>query len=149
MTPARSSRASWTPIPTKIGCPRYIRRAKGSDEIEVLKRIEFEFDRSRILPVSYPILDEVVSLLQANPAIKKMVIEGHTDDMGTAEYNQRLSEERAASVMAYLVDKGVDAGRLDGEGLRADQAARDQRDRRGAAAEPPRGVPHHGAERAG
>jgi outer membrane protein OmpA-like peptidoglycan-associated protein len=100
------------PDPTKIGCPRYIRRVKGSDEIEVLKRIEFEFDRSRILPVSYPILDEVVSLLQANPAIQKMVVEGHTDDMGTTEYNQRLSEERAASVTAYLVEKGVDARRL-------------------------------------
>ena len=82
----------------------------------MLKRIEFEFDSSRISPVSYPILDEVVSLLQANPTIAKMVVEGHTDDMGTAEYNQRLSEERAASVMAYLVDKGVDAGRLRAKG---------------------------------
>jgi hypothetical protein len=44
--------------PEKIGCPRYIRRVKGSNEIEVLKRIEFEFDRSTIVPVSFPILDE-------------------------------------------------------------------------------------------
>src|SRR5262249_22169998 len=92
--------------PEKIGCPRFIRRVKGSNEIEVLKRIEFEFDRSVIKPVSYPILDEVVSLLKANPTIKHVVIEGHTDNQGTAEYNQKLSEERANSVMTYLVDKG-------------------------------------------
>jgi outer membrane protein OmpA-like peptidoglycan-associated protein len=104
------------PDPEKIGCPKYIRRKKGSDEIEVLKRIEFEFDRSTILPVSYPILDEVVALLQANPTIKKMVIEGHTDNQGTAEYNQKLSEDRANSVMIYLEGKGVAAIRMDAKG---------------------------------
>jgi outer membrane protein OmpA-like peptidoglycan-associated protein len=103
--------------PEKIGCPRYIRRVKGSNEIEVLKRIEFEFDKSTILPVSYPILDEMVSLLVANPTIKKMSIEGHTDNQGTAEYNQRLSDDRAHSVMQYLIKKGIDAGRLEAKGF--------------------------------
>jgi outer membrane protein OmpA-like peptidoglycan-associated protein len=102
--------------PEKIGCPRYIRRVKGSNEIEVLKRIEFEFDKSTILPESYPILDEVVNLLAANPTIKKMTIEGHTDNQGTPEYNQRLSDDRARSVLNYLVKKGIDAGRLDSKG---------------------------------
>jgi len=123
--------------PEKIGCPRYIRRAKGSNEIEVLKRIEFEFDRSTILPESYPILDEVVSLLAANPTIKKMTIEGHTDNQGTPEYNQKLSDDRAGAVLAYLVKKGIDAGRLTsmGFGLSRPRAANDtdegrQRNRR-------------------
>jgi OmpA-OmpF porin, OOP family len=103
--------------PEKIGCPRYIRRVKGSNEIEVLKRIEFEFDKSTILPSSYPILDEVVNLLKVNPTIRKVVVEGHTDNQGTAEYNQKLSDDRAASVMTYLVGKGVEAGRLDSKGF--------------------------------
>jgi len=103
--------------PEKIGCPRYIRRIKGSNEIEVLKRIEFEFDRSTILPVSFPILDEVVSLLQANPTIKHVVIEGHTDNQGTPEYNQKLSDERAQSVMTYLGSKGIAAGRMSSKGF--------------------------------
>jgi OOP family OmpA-OmpF porin len=106
-----------SPDPEKIGCPRYIRRVKGSNEIEVLKRIEFEFDRSTILPVSFPILDEVVSLLKANPTIKHMLVEGHTDNQGSAEYNQKLSEERSTSVMAYLVGKGIDVGRLAAKGF--------------------------------
>src|SRR6185312_4466501 len=103
--------------PEKIGCPRYIRRVKGSNEIEVLKRIEFEFDRSVILPVSYPILDEMVKLLEANPTIKHIDIEGHTDNQGTAEYNQKLSEDRAQSVMNYLVGKGIAASRLSAKGF--------------------------------
>ena len=102
--------------PEKIGCPRYIRRVKGSNEIEVLKRIEFEFDRSTILPVSFPILDEVVSLLKANPTIKQLAIEGHTDNQGTPDYNQKLSEERADSVMAYLASKGIEAPRMTAKG---------------------------------
>jgi OmpA-OmpF porin, OOP family len=104
------------PDPEKIGCPKYIRRVKGSNEIEVLKRIEFEFDRSTVLPVSYPILDEVVALLQANPTIKKVVIEGHTDNQGTAEYNQKLSDDRANSVMAYIAGKGIAASRMEAKG---------------------------------
>ncbi|APR86992.1 Outer membrane protein A precursor [Minicystis rosea] len=103
--------------PEKIGCPRYIRRVKGSNEIEVLKRIEFEFDKSTILPVSYPILDEMVSLLHANPTIKSVSIEGHTDNQGTPEYNQHLSEDRANAVMAYLVKKGIAQGRLTAKGF--------------------------------
>ena len=103
--------------PDKIGCPRFIRRIKGSTEIQVLKRIEFEFDKSTILKVSYPILDEIVSLMKANPTIKSLRVEGHTDNQGTPEYNQRLSDARANSVMAYLVKQGVEAGRVTAEGF--------------------------------
>jgi outer membrane protein OmpA-like peptidoglycan-associated protein len=103
--------------PEKIGCPRYIRRVKGSSEIEVLKRIEFEFDRSKLLPVSFPILDEVVKLLAANPTIREMRIEGHTDNQGTPEYNQKLSDDRADSVMRYLVEKGIARERLVARGF--------------------------------
>jgi len=103
--------------PDKIGCPRFIRRIKGSTEIQVLKRIEFEFDKSTILTVSYPILDEMVSLLQANPTIKSLRIEGHTDNQGKPDYNQRLSEDRANSVMTYMVKHGVDAARLTAQGF--------------------------------
>jgi outer membrane protein OmpA-like peptidoglycan-associated protein len=120
--------------PDKIGCPRYIRRIRGSSEIEVLRRIEFEFDRSRLLPQSFPILDEVVRLLEANPTIQKMKIEGHTDNQGTEEYNQKLSEERASSVLRYLVEKGIAHGRLSSAGYglsrpRASNATEDGRQR--------------------
>lgn len=103
--------------PERNGCPKFIRRITGSSEIEILKQVEFEFDRSTILPVSYPILDEVVRLLQVSVEIKSVSIEGHTDNQGKPDYNQKLSEDRANSVMAYLVKKGIDQGRLSAKGF--------------------------------
>jgi OOP family OmpA-OmpF porin len=93
-------------IPGANGCPKYIRRITGSAEIQILKQVEFAFDSSTILPVSYPILDEVVRLLRVSPEIKLVSIEGHTDNQGKVDYNQKLSEDRARSVMLYLVQKG-------------------------------------------
>jgi len=104
------------PDPEKNGCPKYIRRVKGSNEIQILKRIEFEFDKSTILPVSYPILDEIYDLVHANPAIKLLSIEGHTDNQGTPDYNQRLSDDRASAVLNYLQKKGLDPSRMTATG---------------------------------
>ncbi len=98
--------------PEKNGCPYYIRRITGSAEIEIMKQVEFEFDSSRILPQSYPILDEVERLLKANPEIKLLSIEGHTDNQGTADYNDRLAHNRAIAVRVYLVNKGIQSERL-------------------------------------
>lgn len=93
-------------VPGMNGCPKYIRRITGSAEIQILKQVEFGFDSSVILQVSYPILDEVVRLLRVSPEIKLVSVEGHTDNQGKIEYNQKLSEDRARSVMLYLVQKG-------------------------------------------
>ncbi|KYF98506.1 cell envelope biogenesis protein OmpA [Sorangium cellulosum] len=98
--------------PEKNGCPYYIRRITGSAEIEIMKQVEFEFDSSRILPQSYPILDEVVRLLKANPEIKLLSIEGHTDNQGTIDYNDRLAHNRAIAVRVYLINKGIQSERL-------------------------------------
>ncbi|WP_129574845.1 MULTISPECIES: OmpA family protein [Sorangium] len=98
--------------PEKNGCPYYIRRISGSAEIEIMKQVEFEFDSSRILPQSYPILDEVVRLLKANPEIKLLSIEGHTDNQGTIDYNDRLAHNRAIAVRVYLINKGIQSERL-------------------------------------
>jgi OOP family OmpA-OmpF porin len=103
--------------PDRNGCPKYIRRITGSSEIEILKQVEFEFDKSTILPISYPILDEVVRLLQVSTEIKQVSIEGHTDSHGKEDYNQKLSEDRANSVMDYLVKKGIDQSRLSAKGF--------------------------------
>jgi outer membrane protein OmpA-like peptidoglycan-associated protein len=103
--------------PTKNGCPYYIRRITGSAEIQILKQVEFEFDRWTILPRSFPILDEVVRLLKANPEIKLVSIEGHTDNTGRTEYNQKLSQNRAYSVRLYLINRGVEAARLTSKGF--------------------------------
>lgn len=101
----------------KVGCPQFVRRISGSAEIQIMKQIEFEFDRWVILPKSFPILDEVVRLLRVNPEIKLLGIEGHTDDRGGVEYNDKLAQNRAASVRLYLINKGISGSRLTSQGF--------------------------------
>jgi OOP family OmpA-OmpF porin len=81
----------------------------------IFRNIQFDFDKSTVKPESYPILDEVVDYLKANPNVK-MEIQGHTCNLGTAAYNLKLSDRRAASVKTYLVGKGVPADRLETKG---------------------------------
>lgn len=86
-------------------------------EVEISHQINFEFAKSTILPDSYFILDEVVDLLLRNRQIRQLRIEGHTDDVGGAERNQVLSEDRALAVTKYLVEHGVEANRLQSQGF--------------------------------
>lgn len=102
--------------PSKNGCPQYVRRISGSSEIEITKQVDFEFDKAVIVPASYPILDEVVKLLKANPEIKLLSVEGHTDNVGKDEYNEQLSSLRAAAVVQYLTNRGIAAKRLKSKG---------------------------------
>lgn len=102
--------------PAKNGCPQFIRRISGSNEIQILKQVQFATGKATILPNSYPILDEVVRLLKANPEITHLDIEGHTDNRGPNALNERLSQDRSDSVMAYLVSHGIEAGKLAAKG---------------------------------
>ena len=86
--------------------------AKLQEKIVITQKIHFEFNKYDIRPISYPILDDVAALLKANPQIKKVRVEGHTDWIGSDEYNQRLSERRAQAVVDYLVAHGIERDRL-------------------------------------
>jgi outer membrane protein OmpA-like peptidoglycan-associated protein len=105
-----------SPDPSKNGCPQFIRRIKGSTEIEILQQIQFDINKATIKPESFKILDEVVKLLKVNPDIKLVSIEGHTDNTGADDLNERLSNARAHSVMDYLVQHGIEAKRLTASG---------------------------------
>jgi outer membrane protein OmpA-like peptidoglycan-associated protein len=59
---------------------------------------------------------EIANLLKANTAIHRMSIEGHTDDRGADDMNLKLSQGRAASVVAWLVQHGIDGNRLESHG---------------------------------
>jgi OOP family OmpA-OmpF porin len=76
----------------------------------------FAFDSAR-LKTPIAALDEFAAALQANPDISRVVISGHTDQLGSDAYNRRLSQQRADAVKAYLVSKGVAANRLVAEGM--------------------------------
>jgi outer membrane protein OmpA-like peptidoglycan-associated protein len=74
--------------------------------------VYFDFDRSTLRPEALRLLDDAVTTLRANPDLN-LVIEGHTCNIGTAEYNLALGERRAASVRDYLLSRGVGTGRLE------------------------------------
>ena len=76
-----------------------------------IQKILFDFDRAELKPQYYSILDETAAMLSRNPQ-KQAEIQGHTDNIGTKEYNQNLSEKRARIVEHYLVQKGVAKDRL-------------------------------------
>ena len=82
----------------------------------VLQGIEFETNKADIRPEFQAELDAVVAVLEENPGVK-IQIQGHTDSVGAAEYNRRLSEKRAKAVMAYLVESGINRRRLSALGL--------------------------------
>ncbi len=84
--------------------------------MRVLQQVHFQTGSATILPDSFPMLSEIVQLLKANPNIKKMMIEGHTDNRGGADYNLDLSKRRAQSVRNWLVEHGIAANRLQSEG---------------------------------
>jgi OmpA-OmpF porin, OOP family len=98
---------------SKNGCP-VARVEKG--QIRIDEQVKFQTNRADILPESDRVLQAVAKIFQDNPQIKKVRVEGHTDNRGTAALNKRLSQRRAAAVVKWLVDHGVDASRLVSEG---------------------------------
>jgi outer membrane protein OmpA-like peptidoglycan-associated protein len=100
--------------PKKNGCPQVTIK---SGQTTVLQPVNFARNKDTILPSSQPMLQEVARTLVANQQIKRVSIEGHADDTGTAKWNQRLSEKRAASVMKFLIKAGVKKSRLESHGF--------------------------------
>ncbi|HQA02177.1 MAG TPA: OmpA family protein, partial [Thermomonas sp.] len=85
-----------------------------------LDGINFDFSSARLQPESEPLLKQVAAMLNGHPDWT-LTLEGHTDNVGGEAYNQRLSEQRAAAVVASLVAQGVDAKRLVSAGFGMDK----------------------------
>lgn len=81
----------------------------------VLEDVLFDFDKYNIKSQYHQFLDEAAAVFQKNPSLK-VVVEGHTDNIGPAAYNMRLSLKRAHSVMNYLISKGIAKDRLSAKG---------------------------------
>ncbi|MGE5183992.1 MAG: OmpA family protein [Acidobacteriota bacterium] len=99
------------------GCPDRETVLDGGSVLVVLGSIDFEFDSAQLKDTSFHTLDAVVAALIDNPDIEKVEVGGHTDERGSAAYNLDLSKRRAASVVAYLVEHGIDAKRLSSRGF--------------------------------
>ena len=77
--------------------------------------IYFDFDSATLKPESTETLEQILQAVQSRPALK-LTIEGHTDSQGSDEYNLKLSQQRAQAVVDWLVQKGVEASRLEAKG---------------------------------
>jgi len=79
--------------------------------------VHFDSGRASIKPASLIILDELAAQLKQHPEIKRLRIDGHTDNQGPAVMNLELSQKRAEAVVEYLVTKGIEAARLSAKGF--------------------------------
>ena len=86
--------------------------------------INFDFDKADIKPESRPIIEEITKLLKNNPSLG-LTIEGHTDNVGAPDYNKRLSEDRARSVVAAVTAEGIALRRLKAVGYGQDKPIAD------------------------
>lgn len=90
--------------------------AVGKTEITIKQQVQFALDQAVILPESIPLLTEIADVLIHNPRIKRVEIQGHTDNSGTPDHNQTLSEQRADAVRGWLTSHGVTPDRLVAKG---------------------------------
>ncbi len=94
-----------------------VRKAKVvGKKIEITEKVMFDTAKATIKPESDDLLNDVADVMKEHAEIKKVRIEGHTDSDGTDKYNKKLSQDRADSVMAFLVKAGVDKGRMEAVG---------------------------------
>lgn len=91
-------------------------------------RIQFGFDSATLPPQTLKQLDSIATGLQALPASARVLVEGHTDAIGTDAYNDALSRRRAETVRNYLISRGLTPGQLEarGEGSRTPLVAQPQ-----------------------
>jgi outer membrane protein OmpA-like peptidoglycan-associated protein len=86
-----------------------------NNSVFVLRNLFFDTDKYDLKPESAEELLQLVELMKMNPKMEVMIT-GHTDNQGAADYNVKLSENRAASVVAYLVKAGIASARLKWKG---------------------------------
>ncbi|HEY4154676.1 MAG TPA: OmpA family protein [Puia sp.] len=116
-------------LPENNGCPVVpVKLAKRI--LFVAKNVQFRSNSSKLTPNSLPALRELADTLKANPDLE-LVVEGHTDNSGSPEYNQTLSEQRAAEVKKALIKLGVPEELISTRGYGDTQPSGDNRTREG------------------
>lgn len=117
------------------GCPDDLneKAVVSKDKIIITEPVYFATNKDKILKQSFEILDAVAKILEENPQIKLVRIEGHTDDRGKDSYNMELSQRRARSVRKYLMGKGIAPNRLEAVGYGETQPIADNEEEEGRA----------------
>jgi outer membrane protein OmpA-like peptidoglycan-associated protein len=119
-------------ITSNHGCPP-IKKEIVEKVNYAAKKIFFAVGSEKILPASYSALNNVVAILRTDSTLK-LVVEGHTDNVGKPASNLTLSQKRADAVKHYLIQKGLDASRLEAIGYGQDKPVDDNSKPEGRAA---------------
>lgn len=101
--------------PNKPSAKDLKKKSQPGPKTETIENVLFETGTAKLLPASFVSLNKLVSRMKTNTM--KIEIQGHTDDQGTEENNQILSEERAKAVMDYLLSKSIAQNRLSFKGF--------------------------------
>ena len=101
------------------GCPEKTKSTVviTKSEIKILQKVYFEVSKAEIKKQSFELLNTVAAVLNSQPQITGIGVQGHTDDTGNDAANMKLSQARAESVMAYLIERGVSKDRLSAKGF--------------------------------
>ena len=144
--------ANWTPATAAVGCdgaivpaapamtpaapgaavPPAAGPAVAASKVTFAADAFFDFDKSVLKPEGRAKLDDLVSKIRG-VNLEVIIAVGHTDSIGTVQYNQRLSVRRAEAVKAYLVSKGIERNRVYTEGKGESQPVADNRTKEGRA----------------
>jgi outer membrane protein OmpA-like peptidoglycan-associated protein len=102
--------------PAPDGCPKkYALVEVKREKIEIKQQVHFATNKYRVLPDSFPLLNQVAAVLVDFPKMR-VSIEGHTDNVGLEKANMKLSQKRAEAVRDYLISRGIAPARLEAHG---------------------------------
>jgi len=104
------------------------------DQLKILDQVKFVTGKAALSPASNKLLDNIAKVLLGHLEIWKVKVEGHTDNVGDAAKNMKLSQDRAQSVVNYLVKKGVAPERLEAVGHGDTKPMEDNGTKKGQAA---------------
>ena len=110
--PAKPAPAKVAPAPA---VPKPVAVPPKPKKIIILEGVNFGFNVAELTPQARAVLDEQIAILEKEPDIKVEIV-GHTDSIGTEEYNKVLSEKRATVVKEYLISQGITPDRLEAVG---------------------------------
>ncbi|MGK9476558.1 OmpA family protein [Melioribacter sp. OK-6-Me] len=120
-------------IPKEVVKEVVVEKPTKEEKRWILVGVNFEFNSAELTAESYPILYDAVKTLLANPDMK-VEIQGYTDNIGSEEYNKKLSQKRADAVKNYLIAKGVNGDRLTSVGYGESNPIADNKTAEGRAA---------------
>ncbi len=99
---------------TSDGCPKIAYVEDG--RVTITEKVEFDTGKATLKPVSERILQAVADVVKTTPTILRLEVQGHTDNVGSASSNQKLSEARADAVRSWLIEHGVPGRKLSAKG---------------------------------